>query len=775
MHAGCELFTANPSMCSYKYTWADGVSAVEKCCACGGGRPVTAKIVDEELPDKEPATTSFALTTTYTFSHCRDGVVHGHLKIGQHYTEYGHATCFLFTQHTNLCNGGYYWPEVGTAKHLCCACGGGSPWPPATTEEPPPLPEPVFGPTPEAEPCEHSTTTAPRATIPPHFISKTPTTTTTTPCYEETTTPCAYEAPVLPPVVVTTTEVPTTSTWTFAHCTDLPHQGPLLNKDGVVVVQGPVTCWFFMQDTSRCGRGLYWEGYGDSDDVCCACGGGSTKPHEPPPAPPEAPPPCVHHFPIEQTVVTYPDCKDRSVYGMIKLADEYNELGHVDCNYFSLHKDLCRQGYHWAKLGTTEDMCCACGGGDPLSGSANSDASLDSTESAGTAIVASAYDYKVVKRSNEFCNDPHYIHHAKQASLLVGELQPEADESLALSAANLQICKEKCDADPNCAYISVWNSGRCHLTHSCTSRTAHETDDITILQKDEHANSGQPLKVTRTPVTKATPLPTPTATPTAVVPTPATVVAPLTPSPTPTATPTVVVPTPATVVAPLTPLTPLPTPTATPTAVVPTPATVVAPLTPSPTPTATPTGLEAWKQKVLDQHNKFRCMHDAPSVAWSEEVAKSAASFIALQTNLQHSDSYNLPPPAGPAGENLAWRSPSIDTQMAVADWYDESVDCTGGASGFQDGCKTGVNGKVTGHFTAMIWKGVTHIGCAINTANTILICRYWSGNTKGPQTANMGGQYVANVKPQVKSSDICHPTHPSGEHTTIGLALTTS
>jgi len=422
--------------------------------------------------------------------------------------------------------------------------------------------------------------------------------------------------------------------------------------------------------------------------------------------------------------VTYPDCKDRSVYGMIKLADEYNELGHVDCNYFSLHKDLCRQGYHWAKLGTTEDMCCACGGGDPLSGSANSDASLDSTESAGTAIVASAYDYKVVKRSNEFCNDPHYIHHAKQASLLVGELQPEADESLALSAANLQICKEKCDADPNCAYISVWNSGRCHLTHSCTSRTAHETDDITILQKDEHANSGQPLKVTRTPVTKATPLPTPTATPTAVVPTPAT---------------------------------------------------VVAPLTPSPTPTATPTGLEAWKQKVLDQHNKFRCMHDAPSVAWSEEVAKSAASFIALQTNLQHSDSYNLPPPAGPAGENLAWRSPSIDTQMAVADWYDESVDCTGGASGFQDGCKTGVNGKVTGHFTAMIWKGVTHIGCAINTANTILICRYWSGNTKGPQTANMGGQYVANVKPQVKSSDICHPTHPSGEHTTIGLALTTS
>jgi len=166
--------------------------------------------------------------------------------------------------------------------------------------------------------------------------------------------------------------------------------------------------------------------------------------------------------------------------------------------------------------------------------------------------------------------------------------------------------------------------------------------------------------------------------------------------------------------------------------------------------------LKSWQEAVLKLHNQFRCMHGAPAVTWSAKVAEGARTYIAHLSRLQHDNSYQLAPPHGPAGENLAFRSPSIDIARDVHGWYDEVQFCQKRSGGFSDGCQRGANGFPTGHFTAVVWRGVTKIGCAKNNANTILICRYWSGNELSTSTANMQGHYVQNVLPARKSAAAC-------------------
>merc|ERR1719399_450948 len=89
-------------------------------------------------------------------------------------------------------------------------------------------------------------------------------------------------------------------------------------------------------------------------------------------------------------------------------------------------------------------------------------------------------------------------------------------------------------------------------------------------------------------------------------------------------------------------------------------------------------------------------------------MAKSAQAWADKKV-YKHSDSYKLPSPAGPAGENIAIGQHS--REAATKAWYSEVKDCIKfpGCAG-KNG--KGKNGKPVGHFTAMIWKGVKEIGC---------------------------------------------------------------
>jgi hypothetical protein len=52
-----------------------------------------------------------------------------------------------------------------------------------------------------------------------------------------------------------------------------------------------------------------------------------------------------------------------------------------------------------------------------------------------------------------------------------------------------------------------------------------------------------------------------------------------------------------------------------------------------------------------------------------------------------------------------------------------------------------------------MIWRGVTHIGCARSGPRNVVVCRYWSGPRLSPATANMQGFYERNVPAPIASA----------------------
>jgi hypothetical protein len=72
----------------------------------------------------------------------------------------------------------------------------------------------------------------------------------------------------------------------------------------------------------------------------------------------------------------------------------------------------------------------------------------------------------------------------------------------------------------------------------------------------------------------------------------------------------------------------------------------------------------------------------------------------------------------------------------------------------------------MTGHFTALVWKGVTKIGCAKNSAgpSVMWVCRYLSGNKLGAWTANMQGGRNISVQPLAigKTLEICTNEAPN-------------
>merc|ERR1719161_42508 len=119
------------------------------------------------------------------------------------------------------------------------------------------------------------------------------------------------------------------------------------------------------------------------------------------------------------------------------------------------------------------------------------------------------------------------------------------------------------------------------------------------------------------------------------------------------------------------------------------------------------------------------------------------------QSQMKHSNSYGVPPPAGPAGENLAWGSYLLSPEQATKMWYDEVNNC-----GSFPGCKSGSRG-VTGHFTALIWDGVKEIGCHANV-HGLRACQYRGGDSKDCTTPNMGGHYETNVFKPVFSKAEC-------------------
>ena len=119
------------------------------------------------------------------------------------------------------------------------------------------------------------------------------------------------------------------------------------------------------------------------------------------------------------------------------------------------------------------------------------------------------------------------------------------------------------------------------------------------------------------------------------------------------------------------------------------------------------------QQQVLDEHNRLRALHvDTPPLVWNDVVAGFAQDWAA-----QYDCSGILTHSEKPYGENLAIGYTAID---AIDTWYNEIRFYNYSNPGYSE---------IVGHFTQMVWKDSSRLGCAIrnchNEWTTYFVCEY--------------------------------------------------
>lgn len=136
--------------------------------------------------------------------------------------------------------------------------------------------------------------------------------------------------------------------------------------------------------------------------------------------------------------------------------------------------------------------------------------------------------------------------------------------------------------------------------------------------------------------------------------------------------------------------------------------------------------------RILALHNRERAAVGAPPLAWDPVLAAAAASYgptLASLGRLAHSPRASRPGQR----ENLAMGTAGhYGLEDLVEMWIEEKRNFRPGT--FPDVSRTGRWADV-GHYTQMIWKGTTNVGCALHAARgrNYLICRYSPpGNADG-------------------------------------------
>ncbi|KYK60953.1 hypothetical protein DCS_02093 [Drechmeria coniospora] len=168
-----------------------------------------------------------------------------------------------------------------------------------------------------------------------------------------------------------------------------------------------------------------------------------------------------------------------------------------------------------------------------------------------------------------------------------------------------------------------------------------------------------------------------------------------------------------------------------------------------------------YQNSILDHHNIHRLNHSAPLLSWDDTLAQYA-SQTAHTCVWKHDQTLG----GGGYGQNLAsWGSTeNIDndaTKIRTAasavtnQWYNKELplyhyyqaeDPTNEPDFFQ-----------WGHFTQMVWKKTTKVGCAsvLCRAGTVLSYPAWYTVCNYDPQGNMAGEFVQNVSPALGKSAV--------------------
>jgi len=147
--------------------------------------------------------------------------------------------------------------------------------------------------------------------------------------------------------------------------------------------------------------------------------------------------------------------------------------------------------------------------------------------------------------------------------------------------------------------------------------------------------------------------------------------------------------------------------------------------------------LNRYRQEILAAHNRMRALHGVGPMKLSgrlNNIAQEWAQHLASTGRFEHSPSNKRPG----AGENLAGNSAAINGSRVVDMWYSEIKNYNFRRPGFS---------STTGHFTQVIWRGSTELGCGMSTFKGkrgmyIYVCNY-------SPAGNVQGQFQQNVPPR--------------------------
>jgi len=146
--------------------------------------------------------------------------------------------------------------------------------------------------------------------------------------------------------------------------------------------------------------------------------------------------------------------------------------------------------------------------------------------------------------------------------------------------------------------------------------------------------------------------------------------------------------------------------------------------------------LGEFERECMNQHNLKRPLHSAGPLTWSEECAEHARKWVQHLVEidtLAHDNESGM-------GENCGYFQSSNVSSKSDSEWAINVSNMWYGEIEKYDFDKSGYQSQ-TGHFTQMIWKSTTKMGCAIAKKGTKV---YIVANYYPP--GNFMSRYAENV-----------------------------
>ncbi|KAJ5365765.1 hypothetical protein N7517_008651 [Penicillium concentricum] len=161
--------------------------------------------------------------------------------------------------------------------------------------------------------------------------------------------------------------------------------------------------------------------------------------------------------------------------------------------------------------------------------------------------------------------------------------------------------------------------------------------------------------------------------------------------------------------------------------------------------TTAPSAGNSYQESVLHYHNIHRSDHSSPALTWSTDLEK-AANTLASRCEYGHDTS--IESASGSYGQNIAYGYDKADVGEKIISDMMYTREAPNFASLYGQANPDMSNFEVWGHFTQIVWKATTEVGCATVTCADLkniggegayTVCNYGS-------PGNVGGGYAENV-----------------------------